>query len=95
MSFAINIVSEEQKSLLGHFGRGFEPGQNAFEDLEVDRIEGNLPILSNSIGYLVCQSKSHVDSGDHRIYIAEVTDAKLLDDASSPMVHIRKTGAHY
>ena len=93
--FAINIVGEEQKSLLGHFGRGFEPDQNAFEDLEIQRIGDNLPILSQSVGYLLCTPQSHIDSGDHRIFLAKVEEGKLLDDDPKPMVHVRKTGVHY
>lgn len=93
--FALNVVGESGKGLLGHFGRGFEPGEAAFEGLVLERNEQEVPLLTEgSIGHLLCKPNGHVDSGDHRIFSAEVIGGALSDD-ESPMVHIRKTGAHY
>jgi flavin reductase (DIM6/NTAB) family NADH-FMN oxidoreductase RutF len=51
-------------------------------------------VLHDSIGYLECQPVSHLDSGDHRIFLAEVIDGHYASD-QGPMVHIRKSGMHY
>jgi len=94
-AFALNLVSEEGKSLLGHFGRGFEPGQPAFEGLTIDRDDRDLPLLRDgTVGQLICQSVGHVDSGDHRIFMAHVIGGAGQSDGT-PMVHIRKSGTHY
>src|SRR6476646_2144 len=34
--FVLNVVAQGQKSLLSHFGRGFELGQPAFEGLRIE-----------------------------------------------------------
>jgi flavin reductase (DIM6/NTAB) family NADH-FMN oxidoreductase RutF len=92
--FVLNIVGEGQKHLLKHFGKGFEPGEPAFEGLEVRPVANGVPRLVECLGYLECEPTTHLDSGEHRIFLAQVTAGELLADAA-PMVHIRKTGAHY
>ena len=93
-AFVLNVVSEQQKSLLGHFGRGFDPGEPAFEGLDIGRTASGLPFLSQSVGYLECQARGHVDSGDHRIYLAAVVGGASHGD-DRPMLHVRKSGSHY
>lgn len=90
----LNLVAEGGHALLKHFGRGFEPGAEAFEGLSVSRTQRGVPFLADAAGYLECRPTSHIDSGDHRIFLAEVIDGRMEEDRS-PMVHIRKSGAHY
>jgi flavin reductase (DIM6/NTAB) family NADH-FMN oxidoreductase RutF len=93
--FALNVVAEEGKSLLAHFGRGFEPDENAFEDLVMERAAEDVPVLADeTIGYLLCRPGECLDSGDHHIFLAEVIDGQMTRDAV-PMLHVRKSGAHY
>lgn len=92
--FVLNVVATDQKSLLSHFGRGFDPGQPAFEGLSMARCPRGVPILEGTVGHLECKISGHVDAGDHRLFLAEVTGGKLERD-DAPMVHIRKSGANY
>ena len=92
--FVLNLVGEGQKPLLKHFGHGFPPDQPAFEGLDITRSPGGVPVLSASLGYMECVPLGHVDSPDHRIYLAEVRHGELLHD-NPPMIHIRKSGLHY
>jgi flavin reductase (DIM6/NTAB) family NADH-FMN oxidoreductase RutF len=92
--FVLNIVADDQKHLLKHFGKGFEPGEPAFIGLDVQTTESGVPALADSVGHLQCEPQSHVDSGDHRIVLARVTAGHHAADRP-PMVHIRKSGAHY
>ena len=54
-----------------------------------------LPVLFGCLGYLECRAVSHVESGDHRIVLAEVLTAEMFDVETRPMVHLRKNGLHY
>jgi len=92
--FVLNIVAEKQLDLLKHFGKGFEPDEAAFEGLNIGRCPRGVPILEDCLGHLECEPVSHVDSGDHRIFLARVVRGALRNDAS-PMVHIRKSGGTY
>lgn len=92
--FVLNVASETDKGWLKHFGKGFEPGEPAFEGLAVRDAANGAPVLADGLSYLECEPTSHLDSGEHRIFLAKVTGGELLNDAA-PMVHLRKTGAHY
>ncbi len=92
--FALNVVAEDDKQLLKHFGRGFEPGQPAFEGIAVSRTERGTPVLDVAVGHLECVATGHVDSGDHRVFLARVEAGALANEAR-PMVHVRKSGLHY
>ena len=93
--FALNVVAEEGKHLLSHFGRGFELGQPAFEGIATERhAAGPLFLTEGVVGYLICEPKAHTESGDHRIFVAEVIDGQSMSEAR-PMTHIRKTGSGY
>ena len=92
--FVLNIVAEKQFELLKHFGKGFEPGAAAFEGLTVRHCARGVPILEDCLGYLECEPTGHVDSGDHRVFLARVVRGANLSDAS-PMIHVRKSGSGY
>jgi len=92
--FVLNIVGEQQGDLLKHFGRGFEPDEAAFEGLALEHCPRGVPILSDCLGHLQCEPQSHIDSGDHRIFLARVVRGNLQNDAP-PMVHLRKSGKNY
>jgi flavin reductase (DIM6/NTAB) family NADH-FMN oxidoreductase RutF len=92
--FVLNVVGAEQKQFLKHFGRGFEPGEPAFEGVPVEEASSGVPMLAGALGHLECEPTTHVDSGDHRIFLARVTGGRLHSDAE-PMIHLRKSGASY
>ena len=93
---ALNMVGAAGGSLLGHFGKGFEPDEDAFDGLETEVIAG-VRILKNAIGYLVGKVVSRMITGDHVVYLLEISEAGQADDFADqkPMVHIRKSGGHY
>jgi flavin reductase (DIM6/NTAB) family NADH-FMN oxidoreductase RutF len=93
--FVLNVVADGQKELLKHFGKGFEPNSPAFEGLEITHCARGVPILKNSLGHLECEPAGHVDSGDHRLFLAKVVRGKMIDGDAKPMVHIRTSGSRY
>ena len=93
--FVLNVVGEKQKELLRHFHTGFEPNEPAFEGLEITHCARGVPILSDALGHLECEPVRHVDSGDHRIFLANVCRGRLVHTDGHPMVHVRHSGAKY
>jgi flavin reductase (DIM6/NTAB) family NADH-FMN oxidoreductase RutF len=93
--FVLNLVGDGQKTLLKHFSQGFEPGKPAFEGLEITHCARGVPILKDALGHLECEPSGHVDSGDHRVFLAKVVRGRLSEAQHKPMVHIRKSGSHY
>jgi flavin reductase (DIM6/NTAB) family NADH-FMN oxidoreductase RutF len=93
--FVLNLVGDSQSNLLKHFGKGFEPGTPAFEGLAISHCARGVPLLVDALGHLECEPLRHIDSGDHRIFLAKVVRGKLNQADARPMVHIRKSGANY
>jgi flavin reductase (DIM6/NTAB) family NADH-FMN oxidoreductase RutF len=92
--FTLNILDDTQTDMISHFGRGFQLNQPAFEGLAVTRGESNGPILQEALAFLTCRVNGRQSAGDHDLFVAEVIDGRMLGDGH-PMVHIRKSAAHY
>jgi flavin reductase (DIM6/NTAB) family NADH-FMN oxidoreductase RutF len=92
--FVLNVVAAGQKSLLSHFARGFDSDQPAFEGLRIERTPRGAAILLDTIGHLECEPAGHVDSGDHRVFLAKVVDGRL-ESEDEPMIHVRNNGMKY
>ncbi|MCA8998888.1 MAG: flavin reductase [Planctomycetaceae bacterium] len=94
---AVSIVGEAQVNLFSHFGKGFDPGENAFEGVEVERTPLGVPALKDSIGWIEGRPVGSVAAGDHIVYAVEVTAAASKDRLATerPFVHIRKNGFNY
>jgi flavin reductase (DIM6/NTAB) family NADH-FMN oxidoreductase RutF len=93
--FVLNVVAESQTQFLKHFAKGFEPGQPAFEGLDVAHCARGVTILKDTIGHLECEPVRHIDTGDHRVFLANVVRGRLNHSDAQPMVHIRRSGAKY
>ena len=89
-----NIQKRVPENVPGDFNSAEQLGDLAFTGLEVHPGANGVPVLSEALGFLECEPTSHLDSGEHRIFLAKVTAGKMQHDAP-PMVHIRKTGMHY
>jgi flavin reductase (DIM6/NTAB) family NADH-FMN oxidoreductase RutF len=93
-AFVLNVLDDTQTDMIAHFGKGFDPGQPAFDGLEVDRTEAAAPVLSESLAYLECRVVTRCQAGDHDLLISEVSRGRPLGEGH-PMVHVRKSGLHY
>ena len=92
--FAVNIVGEADKTLLKHFGRGFEIGVPAFDGLQTTTSAAGVPLLVDTIAQLECERVDQLDSGDHTVFVAHVVGGRLASD-ERPMLHVRNSGSHY
>ncbi len=92
-SFVLNILDDTQTDMVAHFGKGFQKGEPAFEEVAVERINGQ-PVLTEALAYLECRVASRHAVGDHDLIIAQVVSGKMLAEGH-PMVHVRKSGLHY
>lgn len=91
---ALNILSNDEKHMIAHFGRGFQPDENAFEEVALLAGHESLPILAESVGFLEGSVVGQLETGDHIVFAVEVEDGRLLK-GGHPMTHIRKDGTHY
>jgi len=94
LPIGVNILGEGQKDLIGHFGKGFELGQPAFEEIDVERQGDSAPFLRVAHAVLDCRLAATHDAGDHVLIVARVLAGTMQHDGR-PGVHIRRSGLHY
>jgi flavin reductase (DIM6/NTAB) family NADH-FMN oxidoreductase RutF len=94
VAFTVNILDRDAKAIVGHFGRGFEAGEPAFEGLSIERPDGIPPVLSAALAYLECRVAQRFAAGDHDLIVGRVVAGRLLGDGH-PWVHVRKSGLRY
>jgi flavin reductase (DIM6/NTAB) family NADH-FMN oxidoreductase RutF len=94
---AVCLLGESNGSYLKHFGKGFEPGEPAFDGLDIARSSAGLPVLTDTLGYLEGRISGKMEPGDHIVYSVELTAASIgpLLESEKPFVHIRKNGLGY
>lgn len=91
---ALCILSSDEKNMIAHFGRGFEPGQEAFEGVALVEEVAAVPVLADALGYLVGKVTGSLPTGDHTIFSVVIEGGKLLR-GGQPMTHVRKDGMRY
>lgn len=93
-AFCVAVVDEASKQLMGHYARGFEPGQPAFEGINSAVSSLGVPYPSDALAVLSCKFIGEVAWGDHILFAGEAIDG-LARDESDPMIHLRKNGLSY
>jgi len=92
--FVLNVLPEGAKNLIGHFGKGFEPGEEAFYGIKLAKERESAPVLAAAHAYLGCRVVTAIDAGDHVLLVAGVETGAVLNDGK-PTVHLRKNGLTY
>lgn len=94
-TFAINVAGDHDKTYLKHFWKGYDPNQNPFHELPIEKGEHGGVLLKQAKSAIECRLISSVSPGDHEVVFAEVLSSYVMDEASKPMTHVRKSGASY
>jgi flavin reductase (DIM6/NTAB) family NADH-FMN oxidoreductase RutF len=93
-AFAVNVLAAGQTDLLKHFGKGFGPGEPAFDGLDVYPTAAGVPVLRAALAHLDCRVAGRLAAGDHELVIGHVVGGRPHADGS-PAMHVRKSGMHY
>ncbi len=93
-SFCVSVLHDGSKALLGHFARGFEPGEPAFGGVAHAWDETGVPYLTEALANLSCKLVGESTWSDHVVFCGEVTAGSHLGEGE-PMIHVRKNGLGY
>ena len=92
--FVLNILHTNQKDTMGHFGRGFKPGEDPFKGIETEKGKSGVPVLKCCLCFLECEVRHIFEAGDHNLFVGEVIEAGM-EEEGQPMVHVRRNGFYY
>jgi flavin reductase (DIM6/NTAB) family NADH-FMN oxidoreductase RutF len=95
--FALSQLATGSRTLIRHFGRGFDEGTPAFEGLELRDDARGGPVLAAAIAYLDTElvAELTVPEGDHHLFLARIVGGDILDPGAEPFMHVRASGFHY
>ncbi|MFM8477633.1 MAG: flavin reductase family protein [Planctomycetaceae bacterium] len=93
----LNQAPKGDSLLLKHFGKGFEPGADAFFGLDWIPGTTGLPLLKGGMCSMEGRVESRLSAGDHDILLITLTAAMAHRDPADfdPWVHVRKNGFGY
>ena len=92
--FCVSVLHEPTKAMIGHFAKGFAPGEPAFAGVDVRPAANGVPVLAGAHAHLACRLIGESRWSDHVILCGEVVGGAKHDDGM-PLVHVRKTGTSY
>ena len=93
--FCVAVLDQRSKPLLGHFARGFEPGEPAFTGVETAVSSVGVPFPTAAHAHLACRVLGVADDwSDHAVICGEVVAGDGRLDAE-PLVHVRRNGLSY
>ncbi len=78
--FALSILSEKvDGELIKTFGFNSMRDMNKFEKVKVEDVEG-VNIISDSIGYMVCEIVDRIDNDTHTLFVGKIIEADKFND---------------
>ena len=86
LKFAVSILSTDvEEDIIPVFG--FQSGREIvkFENIHSEKIS-NLEVISNSVGYLICDVKEIIEVDSHTIFLAKIIDGDILNK-KTPMTY--------
>lgn len=87
-SFGISLLAGDQERLAGHFARGVPP-IGLWEGIQVRDGEGP-PLLDGALGWVVCERAGEHPTGDHTLFVGEVTDVEQ-GPGRGALVYVRQS----
>jgi len=86
--FAVNVLSGEQEDLSRLFASTIEDKAARLEAMGCRTAVTGAPIIEGCLAYLDCRVVAAYPGGDHTIFVGQVEEAEITDDAP-PLVFFR------
>jgi len=95
-AFAVNVLAESQKGLLGRFGKPPAEGEDPFAGLAIERTAGGVAALADAAAWLACRPVAEaVAAGSDHVVVVGRVEAARGTAAAEPLVHVRRNGLRY
>jgi flavin reductase (DIM6/NTAB) family NADH-FMN oxidoreductase RutF len=86
-AFAVTVLAEDQELLAERFaGRAFLVDA-AFTGVPYHTLVTGAPLLEGAVAWFDCQRQTHLDAGDHTVFLGRVVAAAEADPAPAPLVY--------
>jgi flavin reductase (DIM6/NTAB) family NADH-FMN oxidoreductase RutF len=93
--FALVFLGSDQLELISKFKDKDPDKKRKFTGLKIGSAPSGCPILLDALGWLDCKVISAIKPGDHTLFIAEITAAKVLRSGDGLTVSHYGKDYHY
>jgi flavin reductase (DIM6/NTAB) family NADH-FMN oxidoreductase RutF len=83
--FTISVLRKDQADIVGRFKGNKEVTAEAIGGVPVAAASNGAPYVKDCVGYVECTLVNEVVTGDHTVFIGEVTGGKMIYD-SAPLI---------
>ena len=78
--FALSVLGEDVRpDIISIFGMNSMRDMNKFEKVEAEEVEG-IKVLSDSLGYMVCEIIDSIDNDTHTLFIGKLIEADVYKE---------------
>lgn len=92
--FALSILDDRSRDVMGAFFQKHDPGQGPFDALATAAAPAGSPVLTDALAWLECELSGEHDCGDHIALFGRVTAAAVQREGD-PAIHLRADGLGY
>lgn len=85
--FTVNVLKQGQQELARRFGTRSGRDENKLAGIRWHPGRTGAPILEDALAYFDCELSGEMGAGDHELTLGRVTDGRLLDPSSAPLVY--------
>ncbi len=83
-SFTVNLWNAEDTRVFVKFSKPAEDDGNALNGRAVQAATTGAPVFDEAVAWMDCAVRQAVDLGTHTLFVGEVVDAQINDDAARP-----------
>lgn len=95
-NFVLNCLGEGEFSpIMKHFLQRFPAGADRFDGIKWSVAENGSPVLEDAIASIECKVMSRMETADHWVTYAEVTQGSVAKADKRTAVHRRKVANYY
>ncbi len=83
--FAVHVLGADQREMAGQFGRATARVGDKLAGYPTRPGSTGAPLLDTTLSAVECRVVGQIPSGDHVVFIGEVVDAHLFQEAGDPL----------
>lgn len=79
-TFALSVLGQDvEPKIIETFGLNSTRNINKFENIQTNN-ELDLPIIKNSLGYMICEKVDSIENETHTLFIGKLIEADVYED---------------
>jgi len=92
--FAINVLREDQSEWGKLFAGFYKDRPNRFEGIDITTTQQSIPLLPNTLAWMLCRVYQTVDVGASTLILGEVVDGQL-NEGRPPLLYWRRSWGRF